>query len=148
MNQIEQINDDLKVAMKDKNEVVISTLRMLKSSIKNREIEIGHDLKNEEIGEVVAKSVKQRKDSIGEYQKGDRNDLVKKEQKEISVLEKYLPKQLDEAEINKIIDVVIKSTGANGTQDIGKIMGKIMPQVKGKTNGSLVSKLVRDKLSR
>lgn len=142
----EKINQDFVFAMKSKDEITLSTLRMLKSAIKNREIEIGQELKDGEIGEVARKSVKQRKDSMNEYQKGSRADLVAKEQKEIKILEKYLPAQLSEEKILSIIDKTIKSTGASDPQDMGKVMGQIMPKFKGKADGALVSKLVKEKL--
>lgn len=146
MKLVQEINKDLIEAMKSKNELTLSTLRMLKSAIKNREIELGHSLSDQELGEMVAKSVKQRRESIVEYQKGDRADLVKKEQDEIKILEKYLPKQMDETEISKIVEEAIESTNANGLTDMGKVMGTIMPKVKGKADGTLVSKLVKEKL--
>lgn len=146
MNLNEQINQDFIEAMKLKEVLILSTLRMLKSTIKNREIEAGHVLSDQETGEVVAKSVKQRRESIVEYQKGNRQDLVKKEESEIRILEKYLPKQMDEAEILKIVEKAIQSINASGLTDTGKVMGVIMPKLKGKADGSLVSKLVKEKL--
>lgn len=146
MSLIEQIDNDLKDAMRSKDALALSTLRMLKSAIKNREIELNHELNDQESGEMVTKSVKQRRESITEYQKGDRVDLVKREESEIKVLQKYLPKQLGETEISKIIDEAIKSVNANGPADMGKVMGTIIPKVKGKADGALVSKLVKERL--
>lgn len=146
MNLNEQVNQDLISAMKAKNELILSTLRMLKSAIKNREIEFGHQLNETEIGEVVAKSVKQRKDSIAEYRKGNRNDLVKKETEEMKILGKYLPKQLSEDEIKKVVEEAIAKTKPASVKDMGKVMAQVMPKLKGRADGSIISKIVRNKL--
>lgn len=146
MKLIEQINDDLKVAMRAKDELVLSTLRLLKSAARNREIELGHILSDEELAEVVAKAVKQRRDSIIEYEKGNRAELASKEKAEIKILEKYLPAQLSQEEISKTIDEVIKSTGAQSLQDFGKVMSAVMPKLKGQADGTIVASLTKDKL--
>lgn len=141
-----QIDQDFISAMKIKETEKVSVLRMLKSALKNKEIELKRILKNEEVGQVAAKEVKQRNDSISEFTKGNRPELAKKEEAEIKILEKYLPKQLSKKEIEKMIDAAIAKTGASTASDTGKIMSQIMPKVKGKADGFLVSKIVREKL--
>lgn len=146
MTILDQIETDYLTALKAKDEKTVSVLRMLKSALKNKEIALGKKLDDMLIGEQVFKEVKSRQDSITEYEKGDRGDLVKQEQEEIEILKKYLPKMLSEEEVAKIIDSAIQKVGATGPQDMGKVMGVIMPQVKGKADGSLVSTLVKNKL--
>ncbi|MCL5794780.1 MAG: GatB/YqeY domain-containing protein [Patescibacteria group bacterium] len=146
MTLLEQIETDYLLALKGKNEPVVSVLRMLKSAMKNKEIALGKKLDDTLISELVAKEVKSRQDSINEYKKGNRQDLVEKEQSEIEILKKYLPEQLSPNEVEKIIEETIKKVGANSPQDMGKVMAVLMPQLKGKADGSLVSSLVKSKL--
>lgn len=146
MTLVEQIEADYLTALKSKDEKTVSILRMLKSALKNKEIALGKKLDETQISEVVFKEVKSRRDSILEYQKGGREDLAKKEQEEIEILAKYQPEMLSEIEVTKIIDETIKKIGATNPQDMGKIMSALMPQIKGKADGSLVSTLVKSKL--
>lgn len=154
MNLQEQINKDFIDAMKAKETQKLSVLRMLKSALKNKEIALrqvqgeNKKLSDEQVGEAVTKEVKQRKDSISEFEKGGRIDLAKKEKDEIKFLEKYLPKQLSGKEVTKIINEAISKTGASSPSDMGKVMGAIMPKLKGKADGSQVSKLVKEKLEK
>lgn len=143
----EQIANDLTTAMKSKDEVRVSALRMLSSSIKNKQIELGKELNNEIIGQVVLKEIKQRKDSIIQFKKGGRDELAQKEESEIDILKKYMPEQFSKDKINQIISSAIKKTGAEGSQDMGKVMGVVMPELKGKADGSVVLKLVKESLS-
>lgn len=148
MSQLfEKINGDLIEAMKAKDEVSVSTLRLLVSAIKNKQIDLGHELNDEEVLEVVSKAAKQRRESIEAYKKGGRDDLSQKEEAELVVIEKYLPKQLEKEEISKIVDDVILETGASGQADFGKVIGEVMKKVKGQADGSVVSGIVREKLS-
>lgn len=146
MTLAEQIEADYLTALKSKDEKTVSILRMLKSALKNKEIALGKKLDETQISEVVFKEVKSRRDSILEYQKGGREDLAKKEQEEIEILAKYQPEMLSEVEVTKIIDETIKKIGATNPQDMGKVMSALMPQIKGKADGSLVSTLVKSKL--
>lgn len=146
MTLVEQIEADYLTALKSKDEKTVSILRMLKSALKNKEIALGKKLDETQISEVVFKEVKSRRDSILEYQKGGREDLAKKEQEEIEILAKYQPEMLSEVEVTKIIDETIKKIGATNPQDMGKVMSALMPQIKGKADGSLVSTLVKSKL--
>jgi hypothetical protein len=143
---LELINTDLVEAQKKRDEVVVSTLRMLLAAVKNAQIAKSGELTDEEVLEQIAKSVKQHRESIDAYEKGGRGDLVEKEKAELSVLEKFLPEQMSEEEIGKIVDDVISSTGAKGAGDLGRMMGQVMAKVKGQADGNVVSQVVKSKL--
>jgi len=140
-----QIEEDFIKALKAKDES-LSCLRMLKNAIKNAEIEKGEDLKDTEIAQLLQKEKKQRQESITEFKKGDREDLVKKEQAEIKIIEKYLPKQISGEEIKKVVTAAISELGAKGPQDMSKVMGKVMPQFQGKADGAKVSQITKSEL--
>ncbi len=144
-NLKKQIEQDFINALKAKDES-LATLRMLKSAIKNAEIEKGEELKDEEIGQLLRKEKKQREESIKEFKKGKREDLAEKEQAEIKIIEKYLPELLSDEEIKKVVTAVISKVKAKGLQDMGKVMGKTMPQLKGKADGAKVSKICKSEL--
>ncbi|GMX58547.1 MAG: GatB/YqeY domain-containing protein [Candidatus Microsyncoccus archaeolyticus] len=162
---LEEIKKDLISFQKDKNETGVSVLRMLISSIINKEkdkrLKIANDnqgisdkeldeksiLTKEEIIEVVASEVKKRRDSIESFKAGGRNDLVEQETKELEILKKYLPKELTEDEIRKIVEDAKAKTGASTIKDIGLIMKEVAPQTKGKADGNLVAKIVKELLS-
>ncbi|OGD67808.1 aspartyl-tRNA amidotransferase [Candidatus Berkelbacteria bacterium RIFCSPHIGHO2_12_FULL_36_9] len=146
MNLKEKIDSDLVDAIKNKDELKSSVLRMVKASIKNKEIALGKELDDLGGMEIIAKEIKQRKDSIEQFKVGNRSDLAEKEEKEITIISGYLPKQLSEEEVRKIIVEAIFKTNASSTQDMGKVMGMVMPQLKGKADGTLVSKIVKEKL--
>lgn len=137
-----KIEADLKNAMKSKDEIKLGTLRMLKSAIQNKEIDKRQPLTDNEILEVIQKQVKQRKDSIAEFQKANRQDLLQKETAEICVLEQYLPKALSETELKGIVQKAIQTTGAKSKADMGKIMKEVMPQVAGRADGKQVNQVV------
>lgn len=143
----QQIDLDLISALKSKDEIKSSSLRMLKSAIKNKEIALGKELPDNEIQEIISKEIKQRKDAKEQFLAGNRPELAQKEQAEAEILKSYLGQQLSESEITIIVQNTINKIGATTSQDMGKIMAILMPQVKGKADGSLVSKIVRDKLS-
>lgn len=147
MNLNDQIEKELIEALKAHNDIKSSTLKLLKSSIKNKEIALKKELNGSEIIEIISKEIKQRKDSIQQYLKGHRSDLAQKEEKEIKVLEKYLPTQLSEEELTNIIKEVINDIGATSIKDLGKVMSSVMPQVKGKTDGSQVNKIALNQLN-
>jgi hypothetical protein len=138
--------EDMKTAMKAKDKLKLSVLRLALSSIKNREIEDGKELDDEVLIEVVSREVKQRREAMVEFQKADREDLVRKQKQEIEYLLPYLPKQLSESDIRKIVQDVIEQVGANDKRDIGKVMGAVMPQVKGKSDGKIVNNIVNELL--
>ena len=145
----EKLREDLKKAMFAKDEVTVSTLRMLISAIGYYEIQkggAGYVATDEDVDSVIQKEVKQRRDSIEQFMSGGREDLVGRETKEMAVLEAYLPEQMSEDEIKRHVDEAITKTGATTQQDMGKVMGVLMPVTKGKADGSLVSKIVRERL--
>ena len=147
---IEKIQNDLTDAQKKKSELNVSTLRFLLSAVKNREIELrplGKDISDIEVLPVIAKQAKQRKESIVEFQKAGRKDLVEKETAELSILESYLPAQLSEDEVRVLVDEAVSQTEASSISDVGKVMALLMPKVRGKVDGSLVSRLVKERFS-
>ncbi len=143
-----QIDQDFKKALKQKNQEILSVLRMIKSAVKNKEIEKKNELKDEEVVEVLQKEIKQRKESISDFEKGDRGDLAEKEKKEMDILLRYMPKQLSEDEIKKEAQKAIKEVGAENPADFGKVMGSLMPQLKGKADGAEVAKIVKEELGK
>lgn len=147
LSLFEQINHDLIQAAKSNQPLVRDVLRMVKTAIKNSEINKGHALSDEEIIDVFAKEVKQRQESITSFTNGGRPELAEKEQEEITILQKYLPEQLEEAEVVRLVEEAVAATGATAMSDMGKVMGALMPKVKGRADGNLVSRLVREKLS-
>ncbi len=142
----EKIMADMKEAMKAKDAAKVSTLRLLLSEIKNREIDKRGELTDDEVIAVIQKAVKQRKESIEQYEKAGRSELVEKEKKELEILEAYLPQPLTEEELDALIDETIKEVGATSIKDMGKVMKAIMPKVRGRADGKLVNQKVREKL--
>ena len=145
----EKIQEDLKGAMIAKNEESLSTIRMLKSALQYFEIQkggAGYEATDEDVLEVVGREIKKRKEAIEMYEKGGRAELAEKETKELELLKGYLPQQLTEDEIREIVKNVISQTGASSIQEMGKVMGAIMPLTKGKADGQIVSQIVRENL--
>jgi len=132
--------------MKAKDTAKVSTLRLLISEIKNKEIDKRGELTDDEILAVIQKAVKQRKESIEQYEKAGRSDLVEKEKKELEILEAYLPQPLSEEELEAIIDEAIKEAQATSVKDMGKVMKIVMPKVRGRADGKIVNQKVREKL--
>ncbi|WP_457569240.1 GatB/YqeY domain-containing protein [Desulfurobacterium sp.] len=143
----ERLIKDMKEAMKAKDKVKLSTIRMINSLIKNAEIDKRGELTDEEIVSLLQKYAKQRRESIELYEKGGRQDLVEKEKAELAIVESYLPEQMGEDEIRKIVEEAIAETGASSPKDLGKIMKIVMPKVKGKADGSVVNRIARELLS-
>ena len=146
MSLRQDIHKDIAVAMKAGEKERLSTVRMLMSAIKYKEVDAHRELTDEETIAVISTLVKQRQDSIEQFTKGNRLDLVEKETKELEVLRTYLPPQLTEAEVRHIIKKAVAETGATGQKDMGKLMKVIMPQVKGKADGKLVNDIVKEAL--
>lgn len=144
---LEQIDQDLKTTLKEKNEVAVSSLRNLKAAIKNAEIEKKNQLTDAEVLSVIAKKVKQHKDSIESFKAGNREDLVLVEEKQMAVLQKYLPKQMDESELTSVVKQVIAEFNAQAS-DFGKVMKEVVAKVKGRADGSLISKIVKEQLAK
>jgi uncharacterized protein YqeY len=140
---IEKIKSDLNEAMKAKNETKVSTLRFLLSAINNKAIELQKELTDEDINQVIAKQVKERKESIVAFSAAGREELAAKERDEMGFLSIYLPQQLTEVEVEKIVNEVIGELGASGPTDFGRVMSMVMARVKGQTDGNIVSGLVK-----
>ena len=147
MNLLEKMKSDLITAMKEKDKVTLETLRMVKGAIQMEEIKAKKELTDDDIALVIGKQIKTRKESIEEFKKGNREDLISKTTEEIKVLEKYMPEQLSTEEIDAIVTRAISELGASISSDMGKVMGKVTPLLKGKADMGLVSKLVKDKLN-
>ncbi|MCK8624059.1 GatB/YqeY domain-containing protein [Apilactobacillus xinyiensis] len=137
---------DLKNAMKAHDKVKLTVVRMLKASLMNEKIKLGHDLSDEEEITVVSREAKQHKESIDEFKEAGRDDLVEQQEAELSILKDYLPKQLSEDEINQVVAEAIEQVGASNMSDFGKVMGAVMPKVKGKADGNLVNQAVKSQL--
>ncbi|MFH2013923.1 MAG: GatB/YqeY domain-containing protein [Patescibacteria group bacterium] len=142
----ENITQDIKKAMQEKNALLLSVLRGVIAVVKNREIEKKKELDEDEIIQVISSEAKKRKDSIEQFEKGGRQDLVEKEKQELEILQKYLPEQMSEDDIKKEVELAIKESGAVNPSDTGKVMSILMPKLKGKAEGSLVSKIVGELL--
>ncbi|ALC89892.1 hypothetical protein AM500_08965 [Bacillus sp. FJAT-18017] len=147
MSLLEHLNTDMKLAMKSKDKDKLTVIRMIKASLQNEAIKLGKDLSEEEELTVLSREMKQRKDSLHEFDKAGRADLVEKLRQEIEVVELYMPQQLSEEEVAGIVRETIAEVGATSKADMGKVMAAIMPKVKGKADGSLVNKLVQQHLS-
>lgn len=143
----DRILNDLKTAMKNQDKETLSVIRMVKGSIQLLEIDLKRELNDDEVIGVISKEIKTRRDSVKEFERGNRQDLVDATNNEIKILEAYLPEQLTDDEISKIIDDVFGKVNPSGMQDMGKIMGMITPLVKGKADLGSVSSKVREKLS-
>ena len=143
----EKILNDLKQAMKDQNKDLLTVLRMVKGAIQMEEIKVKHELNDDEIVTIISREIKTRKESINEFEKGNRQDLIDKTKAEIELLKPYMPAQLDEEEIKKIIDEVIAKINPSGMSDMGKVMGSLAPMIKGKADLGHVNSLVREKLN-
>ena len=146
MSLLGKLNDDMKQAMKDKDKLKLSVIRMVKASVKNEEINQGHELSEDQVLALLNRELKQRRDSLQEFEKAGREDLAEPTRAEIEVLLTYLPKQMDEAEVRQIVQETIEQTGASSKKDLGRVMGAIMPKVKGKADGTLVNKIVQELL--
>ncbi len=137
----------MKTAMRNKEKEKLSVIRMVKSSLQNEQIKLGRELTDDESNTVLNREVKQRKESLHEFKQANREDLASKQESELSVLEQYMPKQLTEDELVLIVKETVAETGAMSKADMGKVMGAIMPKVKGKADGGLVNRLVMEHLS-
>ena len=149
MTLAQRFDEDLKVAMKTREELKVSTLRLLKAAASNAAIAKGKPvLEDAEMVEVIAKLVKQREESIAAYTKGNRPELAQKEQTEAKILQSYLPAQLSEAELKEIVQATVKEAGGSGPQAMGAVMKLVMPKVAGRADGKLVNELVRQSLQK
>ena len=158
------LKSNIKIAMQEKKTEELSVLRMVMAAVLNKEkekrsklnkegeeeskLDEMSELKDEEILDVISSEAKKRKDSIEQYEKGGRQDLVDQEKKELGILEEYLPEQMNEEDVKKIILEKIQELNANGPQDTGKVMGAIMSQLKGKADGGVINKIVQEELKK
>lgn len=146
MSLAERLNDDMKQAMKAQDKFRLSTIRMVRASVKNQEIELRRPLEDNEVLDILSREVKQRKDSLQEFKKAGRDDLTKDLEAEIAIIAQYLPEQLTEEEIKAIVTQTIQETGTSSKADMGKLMGALMPKVKGRADGKLVNQIVQQLL--
>ncbi|MEC5422212.1 GatB/YqeY domain-containing protein [Virgibacillus sp. C22-A2] len=147
MTLLEQLNQDMKQAMRDKDKIVLSVIRMVKASLQNESIKLGKDILSEDVElTILSRELKQRKDSLQEFKSAGRDDLVKKLETEIDILQEYMPKQLTTEELELIVQSTIQEVNASSKKDIGKVMGALMPKVKGKADGSQLKDLVQRQL--
>jgi len=147
MNLEERLVEEMKLAMKASDKLRLSTIRMIRSALKNKEIELRKRLEDEDVVKAIQGMVRKGEESVEQFQAGGRMDLVEKEKKEIEILKSFLPQLLSQEEIVKIIDQSIQETQASSPKDIGKVRKSIMPKIGGKADGRLVNQLVKEKLS-
>jgi len=148
MSLRDQIPEDLKTALRGKKSLDLSVLRMLQAAIKNREIDNKGELSDEEVVQVVSSEIKKRRDAIEEFTKVSREDAADAEQLEIDVLMKYMPEQLTEEEVASKVQELVAGSGAAGLKDLGIAMKVVMPALKGKADGKLINKYVREQLEK
>ena len=144
---LEQLQEELKIAMKAGEKAKMMGLRNIIGKIKATQIDKGETLTNEESLKILKTAAKQLKESIDQYQKGGRDDLAEKEAFELTLLEKYLPEQLSEEQIRQTVKNIVKNTGAGSMQDMGKVMGATMQELAGSADGKIVQKIVQEELS-
>ena len=153
MSVKEKIVDDIKTAMKARDQLRLDTLRMVKAKIQEKEVEQrgkkGRDytLEDEEILQVLTTAAKQRRDSIESFRSGGREELAAKEEKELAIIEEYLPQQLSDEELQRLVKEAAAETGASSPKDMGKVMKAVMPKVKGQADGKRINAVVRALLS-
>ena len=143
----EQLDADLKAAMREKDALKLSVVRMLKSAVKYREIELMKPLDDAGVLAVIGSEIKRRRDSVEQYRAGNRQDLVDKEEAEIRILQGYLPQQLTEDELRAKVDAAVASVGAKGPKDMGAVMMALLPEVQGRAEGKTVSEMVKARLA-
>ncbi len=147
MGLVLKINEDLKSAMKNKDKDRLSVIRMLKSAIQLAKIDLGHELNDDEVVSVISKQIKMRKDSITEFSKAGRDDLVSQYQNEVEILNAYMPEALSLEEVNNIIDSVFNEVRPEGMRQMGIIMKEVSSKVKGRYDMSEISKMIKDRLN-
>ena len=143
----DRIREDQKSAMKAGDKVRLATLRLIANDLKNRQIELGRPLEAADVVEVLSRARKQRRESEEQYRSGGREDLADREASEAAIIQEYLPEPVDPARLDEMIDAAIAETGAAGPADMGKVMGRLMPQVKGRVDGADLSRRVRERLA-
>ena len=146
MNTADKLVEEMKAAMKSGDKVRLNTIRQLRAQLEDAQIAKGEALSEDEVIATLTNAAKKRKEAIALYEQGGRAELVEAEKAELAVIREFLPEQLSEAEIAELVDRTIAEVGATGPSDLGKVMGKIMAQVRGRADGKLVQQLVRNKL--
>ena len=141
-----KLQEDLKLAMKNKDTVKKSVVTLIRAEIKQREVDTRAELGDDEIIDVITKQLKQRRDAKAEFEKASRDDLVQEAEAEIEVLMEYLPQQLSKEELNEIVKDTISEVGATSMKDMGKIMAAIKPKTKGRADGKMINELVKSNL--
>jgi hypothetical protein len=148
MSVEKQLMEDMKLAMKSGNKIERDTIRMLRAQIKLASIDKKDELNEAELAQVLQKEAKKRKEAIEMFQQGNRQDLVKKEESELEIISTYLPEQLSDKDLDKIITEAIESLQVTSEKDMGRVMGAIMPKVKGKADGKVVQQKVKEHLAK
>jgi len=143
----ERLVEEMKQAMKSNDRAKLSTIRMIRSAVKNKEIDLRKPLDDDAISRVIQGMVKKSEESIEQFKAGKRMDLVEKETKEIEIMKSYLPQPLSREEVLRVIDQTIEETQASSLRDLGKVMKTVMPKLGGKVDGALVNQLVKERLS-
>jgi uncharacterized protein YqeY len=147
MSLRDRLTEDLKLAMKARDQLRMDVIRMIKAAVLNKEVETKKDLDDAEMSRIMTTMIKQRKESVEQYEKGQRTELAAKERQEISIIESYLPQALSPEELDRTVDAVIRETGAGSAKDMGAVMKAVMARLAGQTvDGKHVSDLVRSKL--
>jgi uncharacterized protein YqeY len=147
MSLEERLMDEMKQAMKSNDKARLSTIRMIRSAVKNKEIDLRNKLDDDEILRVIQGMVRKSEESVEQFKAGGRMDLVEKETKEIEILRSYLPQALSKEDVIRIIDESIRETEASSLKDLGKVMKSVMPKLTGKADGKLINQLVKERLS-
>ncbi|MCH8872092.1 GatB/YqeY domain-containing protein [candidate division KSB1 bacterium] len=142
-----RLSEDLKTAMKAKEKIKVGTIRMVRAQLKDFQIAKGDELTEEDEISVLTNAAKKRKEALELYEKSDRQDLIEQEKQELEIISAYLPAQLSKEEVEKVVLKVIEEVGASSPQDLGKVMGATMKDLKGKADGRMVQEIVREKLS-
>lgn len=146
MSILDQLTNDMKLAMKAQDKTRLSVIRMVISAVKYAELEKKVSLNDDQVLDVLAREVKQRKDSLAEFERGNREDLVAKVKEELAILADYLPEQLTEDAVRAVITATISELGATSRADMGRVMGAVMPQLKGRADGKLINTIVQELL--
>ena len=142
----DELKADIKDAMKARDTDRLATLRMLHSSIKNKSIDVGGDMSDDDVISVLAQEAKKRRESAEAFDDGDRPELAQKERDELAIIKEYLPEPLSDQEAADLVDQVIEQTGAEDRSDMGKVMGAVVPQIKGRYDATDIKDIVLDKL--
>ncbi|HEX6261879.1 MAG TPA: GatB/YqeY domain-containing protein [Actinomycetota bacterium] len=142
----DRLSMELREAIKARDKTRMATIRLLMTEVREREVDVGHELSDEELQEVVSTQAKRRRESAEAYDEGARPELAEQERAELAILKTYLPEQLSAEELDAIIDEAVSATGASGPGDLGKVMGRVMGRVKGRADGSEVRRRVAERL--